>query len=60
MANLNQNEFNSIREVAMCQLNSASKLENYASMCTCQETKSMFSTAAQSARQSATKLTNML
>ncbi|MCL1925434.1 MAG: hypothetical protein FWF50_07615 [Defluviitaleaceae bacterium] len=60
MPNFNQNEFNSIREVAMSQLTSASKLEAYAKDCDCEETKAMFTNAAASSKQSAQKLTNML
>ena len=60
MANLNQNEFNSIREVALNHLTCASKLEAYAQNCECSETKSMFSTAASNSKQGAQKLMNML
>ena len=60
MANLNQNEFNSIREVALNHITSANKLETYAQHCSCPETKAMFSTAANDARQGAQKLMNML
>ena len=60
MSTLNQNEFNSIREVALNHITSASKLESYAQSCNCPETKAMFTNAASQAKQGAQKLTNML
>ena len=60
MGNLNQSEFNSIRETASCHITTAMKLEDYAQKCTDPQIKQMFTQGAQSARQGAKKLTDML
>ncbi|MCL1936159.1 MAG: hypothetical protein FWF57_07300 [Defluviitaleaceae bacterium] len=60
MSNRNQAELNSIREIVSCHMTSACKLDDYANKCTDPQIKQMFSQSAQSARQSASKLTNML
>ena len=60
MANINQSEFNSIREFAAAHQNVACKLDEYAGKCSDPQIKQMFTQASQSARQGAQKLTSML
>lgn len=60
MANLNQAEFNSIREITLAHQTMACKLENYANQCQDPQIKQMFTQASESAKQSAQKLTQML
>jgi len=60
MANLNQSEFNSIREIVTAHQTVACKLSDYANQCNDPQLKQMFTQASQSARQGAQKLTSML
>ena len=60
MPNLNQSEFNSIREVASCHITTAMKLEEYASKCNDPQIRQMFTQSANDARRGAHQLTNML
>lgn len=60
MANFNQSEFNSIREIAGAHQTMACKLSDYANQCQDPQIKQMFSQASESAKQSAKNLTQML
>jgi hypothetical protein len=60
MANLNQSELNTIRELVTCHHTTASKLSAYAEQCNDAGIKQMFSQASQKARQSAQNLIQML
>jgi hypothetical protein len=60
MANLNQMELSSIREVVGCHITTANKLQNYASQCQDPQIKQMFQQASQEAQKSAQKLIQML
>jgi len=60
MANFNQSEFNSIREIASAHQTMACKLSDYSNQCQDPHIKQMFSQAAESAKQSAQNLTQML
>ena len=60
MPNLNQSEFNSIREIAGAHQTMACKLKDYSNQCQDPHIKQMFSQASDSAKQSAQKLTDML
>ena len=60
MSNLNQCEFNSIREVVGSHITTAMKLGEYAAKCNDPQIKQMFTQGAQDARKSANQLTNML
>jgi len=60
MQNLNQQEFNSIREFATGHQLIACKLDDYSNKCTDPQIKQMFSQSSQSAKQAAQKLTQML
>ena len=57
---MNQQEINSIRELAVSHVNSAAKLESYAAQCQDEDIKTMFETSAKSARKGARTLTNLL
>ena len=60
MANLNQMELSSIREVVGCHITVASKLNSYASQCQDPQIRQMFQQAAGEAQKSAQKLIQML
>ena len=60
MANLNQMELNSIREVVGCHITVASKLGAYANQCQDPQIKQMFTQAATEAQKGAHKLVQML
>ena len=60
MPGLSQMEFNAIREIASGHLTTATKLNEYSQHCTDPTIKQMFHTAAQEAKKSAVKLTDML
>lgn len=57
---MNQQEINSIRELVVSHINSAAKLESYASQCECPDLKKMFETSANSARKGARTLVDFL
>ena len=60
MANLNQMELSSIREVVSCHVTTAAKLNTYANQCQDPHIKQMFQQAATEAQKSAQKLVQML
>ena len=60
MSNVNLQELNSIRECVSAHQTTSAKLHEFASKCTDQQVKQMFSQASSQATQSAQKLTQML
>lgn len=60
MANFNQMELNSIREVVGCHVTVAAKLSTYANACQDPQIKQMFQQAATEAQKGAQKLVQML
>jgi len=60
MANFNQMELNSIREVVGCHVTAANKLQSYANQCQDAQIKQMFQQASTEAQKSAQKLIQML
>ena len=60
MANLNQMELSSIREVVSCHITTASKLGAFANQCQDPQIKQMFQQAATESQKSAQKLIQML
>ena len=60
MANLNQMELSSIREVVGCHITTANKLEAYSNQVQDPQIKQMFQQAAGEAHKSAQKLVQML
>jgi len=60
MANFNQMELSSIREVVGCHITTANKLSTYANQCNDPQIKQMFQQAATEAHKSAQKLVQML
>ena len=60
MANLNQSEFNSIRELVASQMTTSTKLCNYSEQCQDSQIKQMFKQASDQAHQSSQNLLQML
>ncbi len=60
MAQLNQMEANSIREIVEAHQTTTAKLNDYATQCQDTQIKQMFEQAAQEAQQSCQKLIQML
>jgi len=60
MANLNQSELNSIREMVTGHQMVAAKLSDYSKQCQDQQIKQMFDKASQDAQQAAQNLIQML
>ncbi len=60
MANMNQMEFNAIRELVGGHQTICKKLSTYATQCTDPEIKTMFQNASKEAMMSAQKLIDML